>query len=192
MSTDRLRDDIANFHEYGLYPPTKTLEIFGEIDDQMKTRVIKNLHAMDSMSGMITILLSSEGGCVSSGLDIYDAIRASKNHVRIIAYGGVESMASVVFQAADPKMRFMTPNSYIMVHEGEQETKGSFKNRKSWEKLIQHQEDICNNIYLSNIKEKKPKYTMDKFKREFLDHDRILLPQEAIDLGLADTIIEIY
>jgi ATP-dependent Clp protease protease subunit len=192
MSTDAFRDDIEKFHAHGIYVPTKTIEMFGDIDSDMKDRVIKNLHTLDSKTGRITILLSSEGGCVSSGLDIYDAIRASKNHVRIIAYGGIESMASVVFQAADRNMRFMTPNSYMMIHEGEQETRGSFKNRKSWEKLIQHQEKTCNDIYLSKIKDKKPRYSLTKFKDEFLDHDRILLPDEAIEFGLADTIIEVY
>lgn len=190
--SEKLKDNIEVFHDYGIYYPTKSIEIFGDIDEAMKIRVIKNLHSLDAVSGMITIFISSEGGEVEQGLAIYDAIRASKNEVRTIAYGGVSSMASVIFQAADSNKRYMTPNSYLMIHEGEQETKGSFKDRKAWEKLIVHQEEVCNRIYLNKIKEKKPRYSITKFKDEFLDHDKILLPKDAIEYGLADEIIEIY
>lgn len=182
---------INDFHSNDICFGTKTIKVFGEIDESMMDRTISNLHILDQVSGDVTILLSSGGGDVKVGLAIYDAIRAMKNKVRIIAYEGVGSMASIIFQAADEGCRFMMPNSYLMLHEGESGVIGSKKDKEQYNRLLDWMEDTCNNIYLAKIKEKKPRFSKNKLL-EFLDRDRIFLPQEAIDFGLADEILETY
>ena len=189
--SDKLKDYIDQFHYNGICFVTKTIKIFGEINSEMKDKAVSNLHLLDQVSGEVTILLSSEGGDVSSGLAIVDAIRAMKNNVRIIAYEEVASMASVIFQAADENRRFMMPNSYLMLHEGESGTKGKRKDREEWQKLLDWYDKTCLNMYLGKIKEKKPRYTMKKLEEQ-LDKDWILLPKDAVHWGLADSILETY
>lgn len=186
-----IQDSIDPFHDKGICYDSKTIKIFGEIDKEMKDRTISNLHLLDQKSGEVTILLSSEGGCVTSGLDIIDAIRAMKNVVRIIAYGEVSSMASVIFQAADPGKRYMMPNSYLMLHEGGASLSGKRKDRKEWERLQEWHEKTCIDLYLKKIKEKKKRFTKSQLL-DNLDRDWVLFPKEAIEYGLADEILETY
>lgn len=185
--SSNVKDSIEQFHEYGVYYDTKTIEIFGEIDEEMKKRVVRNLHILDQKTGAITILLSSEGGSVDQGLEIVDTIKCMQNYVNIIATGEVSSMASVIFQAGDK--RIMRTNSYLMLHEGEASLKGKQKDMEQWKKLQDWHEKYCIDLYLSRIKEKKPRYTRKKLLEE-IDKDWVILPKEAIALGLADEIKE--
>lgn len=191
----RTVDNIDTFHEYGVYFPTKTVKIFGEITPEMKDKVITNLHALDKAAvasgSVITILLSTEGGNIDDGLAIYDAIRAVKAKVQIIAYGEVSSMGSVIFQAADEGMRFMTPNSFLMVHGAKYEPPGGDEGTvEAWFGIQKHQEEVCNQILLNKVKEKK-RISRQKFNN-MIKSDWILIPDEAIKYGLADAVVEGY
>jgi ATP-dependent protease ClpP protease subunit len=186
------KDLIGTFHSEGIYPPTKTIKIEGEIDADLASKTLANLHLLDQVTGEITILLSSEGGCVTAGFKIYDAIKACKNYVRIIAYGEVASMATIILQAADEGRRFMALNSYLMLHEGDTELEGKKKDRKVWERLYEWQEKNCMDIYWNKVKEKKPRAKRFVFESKVNESDWILFPKEAIQQGLADEIIEKY
>lgn len=186
------KDSIETLHNHGICFATKTIKIEGEIDEGLANDVLANLHLLDQMTGEITLLLTSNGGCVTSGFKIYDAIKLCKNYVRIIAYGEVASMATVIFQAADEGRRFMAPNSYLMLHEGDSESEGKRKDRKQWERLHEWQEKRTMDIYWNKVKEKKPRARRNVFEAKVYDSDWILLPKEAIEQGLADEIIEKY
>lgn len=186
--SEKVKDSIADYHEYGIYIHTRTMEIFGEINPESAARAIKNLHILDnSGSGTITVKFMSEGGDVTEGLAIYDAIKQCKNHVRGVGMGEVASIATVIMQACDE--RVLCPHSYFMLHEGTAAVEGKFKDKKEWDKFFEMQEKRTNEIYLSRIKQKKPKYSMNKLT-EFMDRDRILFPKDVIELGLADLISE--
>lgn len=193
--SDKLKDTIGIFHEHGISYETKTIKIFGDIDKDMKDRTISNLHLADQKSGEVTILLSSEGGDVGAGLAIYDAIRAMQNRVRIICYEGVESMASVILQAADKGGRLMMPNSYLMLHEGESSLSGKQKDMDEQKKLHDWQEKRCMDIYWEKISENnkvnKKRFTKKRLNAN-MDKDWNILPHEAIEIGLADKVLETY
>jgi len=187
--SDKLTSNIENFHAYDIYVPTKTIKIFGDIDELMKDTIVSNLHILDGTTGMVTVLLSSDGGCVDNGLAIYDAIKSMKNAVRIIGYGGVSSMASVIMQAGDE--RFMSVNSYMMLHEGTAAFEGSRLNRKAWERLHKIQEELIYDIYRDSIIVKKritKKALVDKVEKA----DWVLTASEAVAWGLVDKVVEIY
>lgn len=189
MSFEKTKESTGYFHENNLYLPTNTMAIFGEITDESAKQAIFNLHILDNYSpnnDTVTVFLSSEGGDVSHGLAIFDAIRAMKKYVRIVCWGEVASMATVILQAGDE--RCMTPNSYMMVHFGEESTTGDPISKKNWDTFLEHQKIKMMDIYLEKIKIKKPRFTKDKLT-EMLRHDTILKPDEALTLGLIDKVI---
>lgn len=186
-----IKDHIGDFHDHGVCYATKTCDIFGDIDDKMKTKTLRNLHLLDQTTGEVTIRLSTEGGCVTAGLAIFDAIRAMKNHVRIIAYGEVASMGSIIFQAADKERRFMMKNSYLLIHEGETELSGKEKEIQAQRQLYDWQEKTCIDIYYDRIREKRPKYPKNALMKN-LDKEWYIFPDEALELGLADQILDHY
>ena len=186
-------NDLNYLFDYNICLDTRTITFFSEINEETAEKFIKSLHILDNhKTGTVTIKLSSEGGCVSSGFAMYDAIRAMKNHVRVIVYGECSSMATVVLQAADE--RCLMPNSFLMIHSGNQTVSGHPKSNKNWIRFYENLDLRCNEIYLEKInhrqKEKKKKQLKLEELEKMLDFDTILLPKKVVQLGLSDTIQE--
>lgn len=188
MTNDK-KDFIDQFHACGLFYPTKTFDITGEICQNRYEQTIKNLHILDSSSGDITIKLNSEGGDVTQAKAIYDAVKSCKNHVTMVVYGQASSAASIILQAAD--RRVMSQNSYIMLHVGEEGYSSNHpRNIDVWHKYSRDTEKWMEDVYLSKIKQKKPRYTRNQLK-SMITFDKILYPKDALLLGLIDEIGDI-
>lgn len=187
--SDKLKDYIDQFHDKGVFLPTKTIMLTGEVDQCMYESALASIHALDSTHGDITIKLMSEGGDIGVARGIYDAIIGCKNYVRIICYGEVASAATIILQAADK--RVMTESSRLMVHAGKESI--PLDHPRNVERLYtQYRDDEkwIEDIYLKRIKEKKPKFTRQKLK-DLLVWDKYLKPKEALELGLIDSVGEI-
>lgn len=189
--SEKIREAADQFHDKDLHIPTKTMLLEGDVDEDMYKKATKNLHVLDVIDNgkPITIKLNSGGGEVIQGLAIYDLIRACKSYVRIIVEGPCESMATVILQAADE--RVMLENSHLMLHFGSHEYPSDHpENIERWKKKVEHDEQVCQNIYLKKIKEKKKRFTK-KDLQNLLTFDTILTAKESISLGLADVIKEV-
>ena len=186
--SNKLNDIVDNVHDYGINVSTKTTWVDGEIDAAQSARLSRNLSILDTNQNNkpITIILSSEGGCVKEGFRMYDRIKKCTNYVRIVVEGSAESMACVILQAADE--RVMDENSYLMVHTGvEAFAEDHPENVARWKKKSDADGKRFEDILLSKIKEKKNRFSKNKLK-ELLKFDTILTPQESINLGLVDRI----
>lgn len=188
------RDDIDKFHDYDIHIPTRTIYMGptdnnGITDVIMAERILKNLHILDSMNNNpIRIIMNNPGGYVSQGFAIYDAIKACKSHVSIVCHGECESMATVILQAADE--RILAANVTFMVHIGTTEyQQDHVKNIKNKIKHDDVLEEKCNAIYLEKIREKHPEYTKKQLEAK-INFDWIPSPEEAIEFGLADKLLE--
>jgi len=188
-----MKDAISQLFDYDLCLETRTITFFDEVNEESASKFLKALHLLDNYkTGTITVLITTEGGDVGAGLKMLDAIRLLKNPSRAICYAGVESMGTVILQAFTE--RCMTANSYLMIHGGESGAIGKSKDRAEWNRLLDYQEDICVKEYLDKINnrqkdKKKRKYTKEGLTK-ILDFDKILLPKEAVQLGLADMMME--
>lgn len=74
----------------------------------------------------IYIHINSEGGCLFSCMSIIDTIKNSKVPVYTIGEGQIASAASIILLAG--KKRFMTENSFILIHELRTYVSGTFSN----------------------------------------------------------------
>ena len=81
----------------------------------------------------------------------------------------------------------MLPNSYLMVHIGEESTGGHPQTKKRWDKKYEDDTKTMEDMYLTRIKEKKPRYTRKQLQ-SLLTFDTIMNPKQAIELGLADKV----
>lgn len=177
---------VQEFHDLGIYQPTRTIELFSEIEEESAKRTIKNLHILDQKEGIITMFINSPGGSLYHGMAIYDAIKACKNHVKIVVYGEASSAASFILQAADE--RIISSNAYIMLHLGEQAFEGHPITFERWAKKFQDDNNWMQNVYLNKIKEKKPRFT-NKMMEDLLKFDTIISAKDALDLNLVDGIL---
>lgn len=195
-----MRDDIDKFFDYEIYLPTRTIymgSVENDIengesgtDGAMAERVIKALHILDNTpSGdkPITIIMNNPGGDEYHGLAIFDAIKTCKNYVKVIVYGHAMSMGSIILQAADE--RVMAPNSRMMIHYGTWGINDHPKIVYKWADEGKKFDAWMENLYFEKIKQKHPNHSLAKVK-EMCNFDTFLTAQEAVDLGLADKILE--
>jgi ATP-dependent Clp protease protease subunit len=186
------------FQEHGICLRTRTLLIDGdedsdnfEITEKSARRDIKNIHTLDTLAPSgdrpITVILNCNGGCVLAGMAIYDALSQCLNRVIIKAHTAM-SMGSLILQAGDERLLY--PNATVMIHNGEVSRQGSPKTVENWAAYDRKMDKIHEDIYLSRIKLKKPRFTREQLQK-MLEHDTILSASQAINIGLADSIIGI-
>lgn len=190
------RDDVDKLYDYDLYIPSRTIymgssevDIDGNesgTDSKMAEKVIKALHLLDQKDEPITIIMNNPGGSFYDGMAIYDAIKACRSHVTIKVFGQAMSMGSLILQAADA--RIVAPNARCMVHYGYMGWEGHSKTFERWAEENKKVNSILETILLEKIQEAKPNFTL-KDLQEVLNHDTIYSAEEAVNMGLADSIL---
>jgi ATP-dependent Clp protease protease subunit len=184
-------DQLVTFHNYNIDVTTKTITLTGEVNDEMADTTLKNLHILNQSNGKITIYLNSDGGDLSSGKVIYDAIKYSSNVIRIICFSSVMSCGSLILMAGDE--RIMMPNSLLMLHSGN-EGLGQEHPRnidKAYANL-RRDEEFIESVYLERMNEKlrkdKKKILTSKSIRDLITWDTYIGPEEALKMGLITSI----
>ncbi len=182
-------DELDQFHQYNVYTPARIIYLQGDIDEDSASEFIRNIRIMDHVTDRdITVLINSQGGDVHQGMAIYDAIKECNSKVTTHVVGPCYSMASIIFQAGD--VRIISPNASVMIHVGSEGYDTDHPaNLQRWIKENKRIGEIADNILFKRIREKKPRFTKEKFK-DLLVFDTILTAKQAIEYGLADRIVE--
>lgn len=189
-------NQTSEYHEHNLYVPTRTiyfggemlLECSDEVNSTTVSSLIKNLHILETKEiAPITLILNTIGGSWEDGIAVYDMIRTLKSEVTIIGFGKLYSMGSIIFQAGIK--RILLPHTAMLIHDGSDGFVGNAKDYEKWgehSKLVREQ---MYKIYYEQMKKKKSRITLTKIE-EMCSHDTILTAEEAVNLGLADEIIQ--
>jgi ATP-dependent Clp protease protease subunit len=172
--------------DHGLDLSSRTIVLFGEIEDYTAEPILKAIHLLDHSAGKITIKLSTIGGDWYAGMAIYDAIANAENPIKIIGSGAVMSMGGIILQAADE--RVLTQNATVLVHYGSDWCGGHVKDLERRALENKRTGVIMEDIFLSVIHAKHPEYTREQFKQQFA-FDVYMSAQEAVEFGLADSIL---
>lgn len=186
------KNSIDQLHDYSIHIDSRTIflgseEVESGTDNKMAERLIKNLHLLESISKeAITIIMQNPGGEEYSMFAMYDAIRASKCHITIKAFGEIMSAGSIIFQAAD--VRIMAPNAVQMVHYGSFAFEGHAKDVQKWAKESSRIDNWMEQVYYQRIKTKKSKVTILDTQK-LLMFDSFLTAKQSVDLGLCDKIL---
>ena len=144
----------------------------------------------------ISFYINSPGGLVTAGLAIYDTMQFIKPDVHTIVIGQAASMGSFLAQAGAPGKRFVLPESRTMIHRvssGTPGTRGSvhvqeleFEDaRRTFEESVRINKRLTELYVRHNTANK----TYEELY-ELMKFDTFLSAQQAVDLGLADRIVE--
>lgn len=189
------KSEIEHFLDNDLYVPTRTVWIGptsedGETNVLMAERAIKNIHILDSKSDdPIEILMTNPGGSFDDGMAIYDTIQLCRSPITVKVFGYAYSMGAVILQAADE--RVLAPNAKVMIHWGEEGLASNHpKITKNWKKQYDIDSRWMAEMFLDRIREKHPDYKAAQLDK-LLDFDTILSAEKALELGLADKIMEV-
>ncbi len=165
---------------------TKELYIFGDITsykwDESDVTAFDMAKELSEIDGDLNVHINSYGGEVSSGLAIYNLLKAFGENHKVITYcdGFACSAASVIFMAGQE--RVMPKSSLLMIHNAWTYASGDFnelrKQADDLEKITRPSLEIYKAV--SNLSEKEIQQMMDK--EEWITAD------EALSYGFATSI----
>ena len=131
--------------------------------------------------------INSPGGSVYAGLGIYDIMQHISCPVHTYCVGLAASMGSLLLSAGAPGCRHSLPHSRIMIHQPLGGAQGQCSDIQIQANEIQDLKNQLNGIYIKHSSKKE--MTIEKIELE-ADRDNYLSPQQAIDMGLIDNIID--
>lgn len=203
---------LENLHSYGLDEKNREIYLHSYIDSPIsdtegeggvdyRSAIVleKNLRYLDTLSlEPILIHMHMPGGDWTDCMGMYDAIKATKSRVVILAYSKAESSSGVVLQAAG--IRVMMPNSYLMIHMGSFGVSESDHSRtavthtqwneKESAKMIDIYTEKCMQSDLIRAKKWKKMIAKKHIISQLNNKgDWILSPEEAVYYGFADGIL---
>jgi len=148
----------------------------------------------------ILIHTTNIGGLVGYGFGIHDYIKAASSegtYITMLGAAHIESMGSVIFQAAD--WRVLMPHTDVMLHFGSGPPSGNSDQRsRSINKFHErtHRPRMLK-IYSERMQEKgkmkdKSRNEIEEWLTEEIDkkHDLYFTSEEAVEMGLADEVFQ--
>jgi ATP-dependent Clp protease, protease subunit len=163
---------------------SRTVLVFGEIDDKSASDVARRLIALDAHSPEpIDMIVSSPGGHLESGDAIHDMIRFIAAPVNMIGTGWVGSAATHLYLAVPRERRFCTPNTRFLIHQPSGGAGGPASDIAIHaQEIIKARERIARTIARETGK------PYDKVLED-IERDRWLSAEEAIEYGLVGRIV---
>ena len=156
------------------------------IDDQVANLVVAQLLHLeaDDPDKDVSIYINSPGGVVYAGFAIYDAMQFIKPDVQTTCVGVAMSMGSLLLAGGAPGKRFALPNSRILTHQPH----GGFQGQAT-DIEIHAQEALALRQRMIEIYAKHTGQPEERI-REDLERDRFLNPEQAVEYGLVDSVLE--
>jgi ATP-dependent Clp protease, protease subunit len=134
----------------------------------------------------IHFYINSPGGSVYAGLGIYDIMQHITCPVHTYCVGMAASMGSLLLTAGTAGFRHALPHSRIMIHQPLGGAAGKCSDIEIQAREIQELKGQLNQIY---VKHSGAGMTLDRIEKE-TDRDNYLSPQQAIEMGLIDAVID--
>ena len=131
----------------------------------------------------IHLYINSPGGCVSSGLAIYDTMQYIKCPVSTICLGHAASMAAVLLAGGATGKRFVLPNARIMIHQPLGGVQGQATEVEIHAREILKLRERLNDILVKHTGQSKKKVRADT------ERDFYMSPEEAVEYGIVDKVI---
>ncbi|MFQ5689667.1 MAG: ATP-dependent Clp protease proteolytic subunit [Gemmatimonadota bacterium] len=156
------------------------------INDEVANVVIAQLLFLqaDNPERDINIYINCPGGGVYAGLAIYDTIQFLTAPVATICMGMAASMGAFLLAAGSPGKRSALPNSRIMIHQPSGGSSGTAADIEIQAKEILHARERLNELLAKHTGQ-----PLDKLSED-VDRDRFMSPEEAVEYGLIDRVVE--
>lgn len=175
--------------DYGIDVESSTIYFYGDIMDGtlydfvLKVRSIMYMRDEDKKNDPINIVINSDGGDVYEALGMIDFIHSLNVKVNTICRGRAMSAAALLL-CSGTGTRAASKNSTIMFHEMSSGIYGKSSDMKANVQHMEKLEEILVDIMSQNSNKDS------KFWKETTVKDYYLTPEEALELGVIDKIIQ--
>ena len=159
----------------------------GPVEDHMAACIVAQMLFLEAEDPTrdITLFINSPGGVVTAGMSIYDTMQFVRPDVSTIVLGQACSMGSFIAQAGAPGKRYLLPNSRTMIHQPSGGSQGMASDIEIACREIMNLKRTLTELYVHHNTAGK---TYEEFETA-MDRDRFMSAKEAVEFGLADTII---
>src|SRR2546421_4126179 len=159
------------------------------IDDVMANLIVAQLIflAAEDPDKEIQMYVNSPGGAVASGLAIYDTMQYVKPPISTVAVGRTASFGTVLLMAGAKGRRFALPHAPIHMHQPLITGRGLTGQATDLD--IHAREILRIKNELNELIARHTGQPLERVERD-TDRDFYLSPEEAIEYGLIDGVIE--
>ena len=156
------------------------------IDDNVANIIVAQLLFLDAEDPErdIFMYINSPGGSVYAGLAIYDTMQHLRAPVSTFCVGMALSMGAVLLTAGAKGKRNSLPNSRIMLHQPSGGYQGTAADIEIAAKEVLNIRERLNGIIAKHSGQSIERIADD------VDRDRFMSPQEAVEYGLIDRVLE--
>jgi len=164
----------------------RVIFLSGPVEDIGANLVVAQLLYLeaDNPDKDISLYINSPGGSVTAGLSIYDTMQFIKPDISTLCVGQAASMGAVLLAGGAKGKRHALPNSRVLIHQ----VMGGFQGQAS-DIEIHAQEILSVKEKLNLILSKHSGQKIDKIAKDS-DRDNFMSPEEALDYGLIDSVME--
>ena len=164
----------------------RVIFLTGPIDDVVANLVVAQLLFLEAENPDkdISLYINSPGGSVTAGLSIYDTMQFIKPDISTLCVGQAASMGVVLLAGGAKSKRHALPNSRVLIHQ----VMGGFEGQAS-DIEIHAQEILSIKERLNTILSFHTGKKIEKIAKDS-DRDNFMSPEEAVDYGLIDSVME--
>ncbi|MEV4420780.1 ATP-dependent Clp protease proteolytic subunit [Patulibacter sp. NPDC049589] len=175
-----------SFDVYSRLLNDRTIFLGTEINSEVANLVVAQLLHLEAVDDEkdIHVYVNCPGGEVYAGLAIYDAMRYVRCDVTTVCCGIAMSMGSIVLAGGTPGKRAALPNARILVHQ----PSGGFRGQAT-DIEIHAREAMFLRKRVEQIYVEHTGQDIEQINRD-IERDRFMTPDEAMDYGLIDHVIE--
>jgi ATP-dependent Clp protease protease subunit len=157
-----------------------------EVDDQVANLIAAQLLFLEAENPDkdIDLYVNSPGGSAYAGMAIYDTMQYVKPDVRTICIGMGMSAAAMILAGGAAGKRFVLPNAKVMIHQGSAGARGTPADIQ-----IAAREIVEMTRRMAEIIARHSGRPVEQVLED-IDRDRFMTPEEAIEYGLLDAILE--
>ena len=132
----------------------------------------------------ISLYINSPGGSVYAGLAIYDTMQFIKPDVQTICVGIAMSMGALLLAGGAAGKRMSLPNSKILIHQVSAGFQGQATDIEIHAREIIEIRKRTDQIYAHHTGQSEEQVHLD------MERDRFFKPDEAVEYGLIDRVID--
>jgi len=132
----------------------------------------------------IRLYVNSPGGDAYAGLAIYDAMQFVKPDVQTYCIGMAMSAGAMILAGGAAGKRHVLPNSKVMIHQGSGGTRGTPADIQ-----IAAREILSLTRRYAEVIARHSGRDVEQVMRD-IDRDRFLSPEEAVEYGIADQVLQ--
>jgi ATP-dependent Clp protease protease subunit len=157
-----------------------------EVDDEIANVIVAQLLflAAEDPGSDISLYVNSPGGSVYAGLAIYDAMQHVRPDVKTICFGIGMSAAAMIVAGGAAGKRAALPNAKLMIHQGSAGFRGA-----PTDVQIAAREVAATTRQMAEIVARHSRRQVEQVLQD-IDRDRFMTPEEAVEYGLVDEVLD--